>query len=158
MFLIDLLEEGSLFVIIVDGEIAVKGQMSGFYSQDTAADRVKGAHPEALHREFEQLFQTVLQLSGCFICEGDHQDVPGMHVPFPHQVGTAVDDGFGLAAARSGKHQDRLVCGGDHPKLLGIQFFLVINHKHITELPCGNAVPLPSCLDQGLTLTKILSE
>ena len=65
-------------------------------------------------------------LPGGLAGKGEEQDGAGVH-PLFHQIGQAIDQGAGLAAARPGDDQDRPLQSGHRLILSRIELLVVIN-------------------------------
>ena len=88
---------------------------------------MEGAAHDLGEGALEELCGPGEHLLGGLAGEGEEQDVFRVHPLFFHQVGQAVDQGAGLAAARAGDDQDRALGGGDGLVLGRVQFALIVD-------------------------------
>ncbi len=130
-----LLDDGLLIGLVVDGEVAGEAFVADAEGFDVAAE---DAHAEAVEggdgglREggvAEDLFDALAHLFGGLVGEGDGQDVVGGDAAFLNEIGDAVGDDAGFAAAGAGEEKHGAVDGEDSLALLRVHVGEEIGHK-----------------------------
>jgi len=104
------LHRALLVLGVQDLEIAGQLEGGGVGAQDAVAQAVEGADPQVGHADAQQLLHPFAHLAGGLVGEGHRQDGAGGLAQVAHQVGDAVGEHAGLAAAGSG--QDQAGAGG----------------------------------------------
>ena len=117
-----LLDEGGAVVLVVDREVARHADGLAVGAQDAHARRVERRDergPDAGRRQ--QRVHAAGHLAGGLVGEGHREDVARVHAAHGEQVGDAVRDDAGLAAAGARQHEQRPVAGEDGVALRRIQ-------------------------------------
>ena len=105
----DLLHQRHLVAVVVDREAAGDADRLAVDAEDARADSVEGPERDAAGDAAEQPLDALAQLSRRLVREGDGHDPGGRYVLLADQIGDAVGDDAGLAAARPGEDQQRAV-------------------------------------------------
>jgi hypothetical protein len=88
-------------------------------AQHLRADRVEGAEPgHALDRIADEAADALLHLARGLVGEGDGEDLAGIGLARPQQMGEARGERRGLAGAGAGEDEHRAF-GGEHGLALG---------------------------------------
>ena len=118
-----LLEHRHLVLVVVDGEGAVQAQVVAVAAQHPGAEGVESGYAQLLGLGAHQPLQALPHLSGSLIGEGDPENAVGANSTHPHQVGDAVGDDPGLAAARPSHDKQRPLDSLHSLPLRGVQAF-----------------------------------
>ncbi len=139
-----LLDDGLLIGLVVDGEAAGEAGVADAEGFDVAAE---DAHAEAVEggdgglREggvAEDFFDALAHLLGGLVGEGDGQDVVGGDAALLDEVGDAMSDDAGFAAAGAGEEKHGAVDGEDALALLGVHVGEEVGHRvYFIELSRG---------------------
>ena len=130
-----LLDDGLLVGLVVDGEGAGKALVANAEGFDVAAE---DAHAEAVEggdgglgegAVAEDLFDALAHLLGGLVGEGDGEDVVGGDASLFNEVGDAVSDDAGFAAAGAGEQEHGAVDGEDSLALLRVHVGEEIGHR-----------------------------
>ncbi len=116
-----LLRRGERVGLVVDGEAAREPQVVDLPAQDAHAGGVEGGDPQGPGVGPEELLHPLAHLARGLVGEGHGEDVLGRDAADADQVGDAVRQHAGLAAARAGEHEQRTLGGLDRGALFGIQ-------------------------------------
>ena len=108
-----LLDGRHLVVVVEDRVVAGQTDELPLAPQQAGAEGVEGAHRQGVAMLPGQPDQPLPHLPGCLVGKGHRQDTVGADAVLLNQVGDAVGDDAGLAAARPGNDQQRPV-GGLH--------------------------------------------
>jgi hypothetical protein len=92
---------------------------------------MKGAHPEGVDLRAEQLADALSHLACGLVGEGDGQQVLGRNSAHPDQIGDAVRQYAGLAAACAREHEDRAFGRLHGLALLGVESLENRFGKHV---------------------------
>ena len=104
-------------------------------SQDTVAEMVKSAAPEAACVDADQVFHPREHLPGRFVSECRQENTLRSHAPLD-KPRDFVRQGPRLAAPRPGDDKHGTVTGKNHLELLRVQFlFIVYLSQYPTFLP-----------------------
>ena len=103
----DALYERHLVGVVVDREAAGHADELAIDAQDTGADGVKGAERDATRKPAEEPLDAVAQLTRRLVGEGDGHDARRRHADLVDQVGDAMRDDAGFAAAGPGEDEKR---------------------------------------------------
>ncbi len=117
------LHESDLVGVVVNDEVGREPNSGAIDAQPASAHAVEGAHVEVLRIFAQEAGGTFAHLAGGLVGEGDGQDAPRRHAPFTDQVGDALRDDPGLAAAGPGEDKDCAVTMGDGGALGLVQAF-----------------------------------
>jgi len=96
-----------LVVLVVDQEAGVDPGRRRLPAEEADAEAVEGGHPAPQGTSLEQGLRALAHLLRRLVGEGDGEDPLGGHAPLQHEVGDAMGDDAGLAAARPGQDQHR---------------------------------------------------
>ena len=110
-----------LVVLVVDHEVGGEPGRRGVAPQHAHAEAVERGDPAPERAPLSRASGARLHLARRLVGEGDGQDLLGRDALVEHEVGDAVGDDAGLAAARPGEDQDRPVGGEDGLPLLRIE-------------------------------------
>ncbi len=99
-----------LVVAIVDDKIALTPQVDNIAPQEASTDAMEGSHGEGRclfgpHH----LCQSFFHLPGRFVCKGDSKNGEGVNATFVDEMGHAVGEDAGFAAAWPGQHKHRAI-------------------------------------------------
>ena len=132
-----LFHEGFLVIRIVDGKRGLISHEVDMPAQDADTHGVEGGDPDTLGIAAQYLVDTLTHLSRRLVGKCYGQDVPGVHFAFVDQVGDAVGDDAGLAAAGAGQDQDRALGLEAGLLLLAVECF-VDGHIYVSFVifPC----------------------
>ena len=100
------LDDPVLIVLVINGKRTLITQFFDVPPQNAHANRMEGADPHVRGVGPHQLFHPRLHFPGRFVGKGQGQNMPGLH-PMVDQIGDAVGQGAGFAAARAGQNQHR---------------------------------------------------
>jgi hypothetical protein len=98
-------------------------------AQHAVAQAVEGADPHAARVDRQHRRQPRLHLLGGLVGEGHGQDAGRRHAPVLDQPGDPRGQHAGLAAARAGQDQGRLVRQGDGGELFGVEIGKQAGHR-----------------------------
>ena len=127
-----LLDKAQLVIGVVDCVVGIEAHTLTVPAQHPGTEGVEGAGEDGIGIRNLQALDAVAHLPGRLVGEGDCGDAVGADVALPHQVGNAVGDHTGLAAAGAG-HDEQRAFGGDDGFGLGIvQAFEEVGwvHRH----------------------------
>ena len=91
---------------------------------------MESADPEGADIEAEDMLQTIDEFLGGAIGEGNDKQIPWRDLTFFNQVGSTVDNGFGLTTTCPGESQYCSIGSGNYLPLLLIQSGKEINWGH----------------------------
>ncbi len=134
----DLPDEGLLVVAVIDGKPGIHSHRIDVAAQNPHAHGMERGDPDALRAKADEVIHALTHLPGRLIGKGNRQDIPWIDAAFLHQIGNAVCDHTGLAAASSCQDQNRSLCVTACLPLLFIQSIIyahvVISSSGICEL------------------------
>ncbi len=110
---------------VKDREIGPPPRKRRLAPQNAGARRVKGRDPDVAAQLGNKGGDALAHFPRRLVCERYREYVPGRHAPLLDQVGDAVRQGPGLAAARAGQNKQRAVPVRDGLKLRCVQVLQV---------------------------------
>jgi hypothetical protein len=93
-----------------------------FATEQPECVRVKGPSQRFVNRTRESSGNPFPEVSCAPPAEREHEDAFRVDPVSNHSIDDGLNDGGGLACARTGKHAQWATAMGDHPSLLGVQF------------------------------------
>ena len=121
LLLEDLLHQRLLVVAVVDHEAPIEPDRRAVAAQGPGADRVERAALHLAAGLADEGHDPLAQLAGRPVGEGHGQDLPGPNAEHADEVGDAVGEDAGLAAAGAGEDEQRPLGRGHGAGLLGVQ-------------------------------------
>jgi len=100
----------------------IHGQVGRLAAQDTPADAVKSAQPEAVRPAAQKAGHPGFHLARGLVGKGHGQNLVGLRAKGGNQIGNPVSQHPGLPGPRPGQNQDRSRGSGDGTLLLWVKF------------------------------------
>ena len=113
----------SLVVVVVDDELRAQAHGLAVAAQDAGTDGVERAQRQVLDGACQQDLQPLSHLPGRLVGERHRHDAARIDAHHLDQIGDAVSDDPGLAAAGTGQDEERPLNGLGGCALSGIKTF-----------------------------------